>query len=260
MIWIPYELFAAWFFCVGLCIGSFLNVCIVRIPDHRSIVVPPSACPSCSTPIRWYDNIPLISYLLLRGRCRDCRIRISPVYPLVELIGGLIFLSLFLRHSLSIEILRGTIFLCCCVILFFTDLRHMILPDVVTLPAAAAGLLFAAVGLAPVTFLDAAAAAVAGALTLLAINGLYYLIRRRHGMGFGDVKMMLAVGAFLGTRGMLLTLIVASFTGGLYGAALLLAGKKADHALPYGTFLAAAAIFAYYGGQACTDWYVSLLR
>jgi leader peptidase (prepilin peptidase)/N-methyltransferase len=251
---------AVWLFVLGLCVGSFLNVCIARIPAERSVVSPPSACPGCLVPIHWYDNIPVISYILLRGRCRSCGGRISPVYPLVELAGGAIFLSLFLRHSLSAEMARGAIFLCCMLVLFFIDLRHMLLPNVITLPAAAVGVLFSAVHASPVFLLDAITAALAGAGTLLAVMGLYYGIRRRHGMGMGDVKMMLTIGAFLGLKGMFLTLVVSSLVGGLAGIALLISGKKFDYPLPFGSFLAPAAAFTYFVGTAPIDWYMALLR
>lgn len=260
MNWLPPEFLAVWFFAFGLCIGSFLNVCIARIPAERSVVFPPSSCPACGARIRWYDNVPVVSYLLLLGRCRVCRGRISPVYPLVELAGGSILMTQYLRFSLSWETVRGAIFLCALLILFFIDLRHYLLPDVMTLPVTAAGLAFSISGTTPVRLQDAVLAAVAGALTLLAMMGLYYLIRRREGMGMGDVKMMLAIGAFLGLRGTFFTLLVASLFGAIIGiTVLLLTRKKADYPLPFGSFLAPAAAFTYYAGSRPIDWYLHLL-
>lgn len=257
---IPAELLAAWFFAMGLCVGSFLNVCISRIPAQRSVVFPPSACPTCGSRIRWYDNIPLLSYLVLRGRCRRCHAWISPVYPLVELLGGAIFLAQFLREGLTVELARGSILLTCLVVLFFIDLRHMILPDIITYPSCLAGLAFAAAGLAPITVLDSLSGALGGAATLLFILGGYYLVRRRQGMGLGDVKMMLSVGAFLGLKGTYLALVAASLTGGVFSVGLLLLGKKFDYAIPFGTFLALGGAFSYFAGSGPLDWYLSLLQ
>ena len=261
MIWLPPIFYAIWLLIFGLCIGSFLNVCIARIPEGRSIVTPPSTCPSCSARIRWYDNIPLLSYLILLGRCRRCHTRISPVYPLVELAGGLIFFSLFLKNSFSAEMVRGSVFLCCLLVLFFVDLHHMLLPNVVTLPCAVIGILFALFHASPISLLDALGGGVGGALFLMSIMGLYYLFRGRLGMGWGDVKMMLAIGAFLGVKGMFLTLICACCAGAFYGLFLLLFyGKKLDHALPFGSFLAPAAALIYFGGDRLFELYVSVLQ
>lgn len=257
---LPPELVVTWLSMAGLSIGSFLNVCIARIPAGRSVVFPPSSCPGCDRPIRWYDNIPLISYILLRGRCRSCKAGISPVYPLVELTGGLILTGLYYEHGLSLELIRGSILLCCLVILFFIDFRHMILPDVVTIPGAVAGLFFSALSIGPVGFADAAGGAAAGALTLTLIMGLYYLVRRRLGMGWGDVKMMLLVGAFLGLKGTYLTMIMASFGGGLISILLLARGRGLDHAIPFGCFLAPATAISYLAGDAPLQWYIDLLR
>ncbi|MEW6364562.1 MAG: prepilin peptidase [Acidobacteriota bacterium] len=259
MEWIPAPVLTAWFFAVGLCIGSFLNVCIARIPEERSVVFPPSACPRCSARIRWYDNIPLLSYLLLLGRCRSCRGRISPVYPIVELVEGITLAGLFARNGISVELVRGLIFISCLVVLFFIDLRHMILPNVITFPCAVLGLLFSVLGAAPLRFVDALAGSCSGAAALLVVMGLYYLLRRRQGMGTGDVKMMLSVGAFVGLKGALFTLVAASLAGGLFSIGLLLAGRKFDSEVPFGCFLAPAAALAYVTASAPVDWYLSLL-
>lgn len=257
---LPPAVIAAWIAAVGLCVGSFLNVCIVRIPERRSVVFPSSACPSCGSLIRWYDNIPVVSYLLLHGRCRACSVRISPVYPLIELAGGAILLAQYGKAGASVELIRGTFFLSCLLVLFLIDLQHMILPDVITVPGAAVGLVFAGAGASPVSFLDSFAAAAAGALTLLIIMGVYYAVRRRQGMGMGDVKMLLTIGAFLGLKGTYLTLVAASLAGGIFSVGLLLAGRKLDYPIPFGCFLAVGAALAYYSGNAPLDWYLSLLR
>src|SRR6202046_2701232 len=225
---VPPELFIAIFvFLFGLIIGSFLNVCILRIPGGKSIVMPASACPKCAAPIRPYDNIPVLSYLFLRGKCRNCKTPISPMYPLVELITGILFLACYVAFGLSVETLKWAVFSAIMVVLVFTDLRERLLPDVVNFTGFALGLaisffikptdgtalwianhIFDFPPPAPVlSFADAIFGAAFGSSLLWLVSAGYFRLRGREGMGLGDVKMMLMAGAFLGTKRTLLTIL-----------------------------------------------------
>lgn len=231
------------FFLFGIVIGSFLNVCISRIPEGLSIVSPGSRCPRCETPIKPYDNVPILGWLWLRGKCRSCKLPISPMYPLIELITGLLFVGCYLSFGLTIETAKWITFSCLIVILTITDLRVRILPDVVNGPGFIAGLVFAYFvppndGFAmilnarlfdralPDSFLgvlDALIGAAFGSLFLWGAAALYKLVRKREGMGFGDVKMMAMVGAFLGLRGSFITILLGTALGSVLGLALVLA-------------------------------------
>lgn len=234
----------------GLLFGSFANVCIWRLPRERSIVFPPSACPGCGRRIRWYDNVPVIAWLLLRGRCRDCREPISPRYPLVEAIVGTLFGLAAARHpSAPGQLVAEALFGFCLVVLLFTDLDLQLLPALVTDGALAAGLAlsFFRTDLPP---LRAAMGAVAGGGVLLLISAGYRLVRRHEGMGSGDVRMLAMIGAFLGAPGALLTLVLASVVGALAGLALAAAGRPMRSTrLPLGVFLALAALVVLYAGD-----------
>jgi leader peptidase (prepilin peptidase)/N-methyltransferase len=241
------------FFLFGIVIGSFLNVCISRIPDGLSIVSPGSHCPRCDAPIKPYDNVPILGWLWLRGKCRSCALPISPMYPIVELATGLLFLSCYFTFHLTPATFKWLIFVCLLLILVVTDLRIRMLPDAVNWPGFAFGLglsyfipsndgaaFFLSLQLfhrvfspAVLGVVDALLGAAFGSLLLLGASALYRLIRGRDGMGLGDVKMMAMVGAFLGLRGAFLTILIGTFFGSLLGvsviAALYLARWK--HAL-----------------------------
>lgn len=267
-------------FVLGLLIGSFLNVCILRIPQGESIVLPPSACPKCGAKIRPYDNIPVISYLLLRGKCRGCRARISPMYPLVEVITAILFLGCYWTFGLTMETLKWCVFASIMIVLVFTDLRERILPDLVNFCGLGLGLVFSlfmpstdgtARLLAYTTFhslqstraislLDALLGAAAGGGLLWLVMEAYFRLRHREGMGLGDVKMMLMVGAFFGIKRTLLTIFAGSLLGTLLGMVFILArGKKSDYELPFGTFLGAAALLVVFFGTPVMNWYWRLL-
>ena len=252
IIWVFTALF-------GLAVGSFLNVCIHRLPRRLSLSSPPSRCGACKTPIAWRDNVPVLSYLMLGGRCRHCRAGISVIYPLVELAT----MALFLIHlwAFGVTLLGAVrlVFACAMLVLFFIDLEHQILPNRITLPGVVAGLvasLFVAPG-----FMSAFIGALLGGGVLWAIAEIYVRVRGIEGMGMGDVKMLGMIGAFLGLSLMLLTLIIASFAGALTGIALMAAGRgDLQQKLPFGTFLAAAAVFASLWGRPIVDWYASFYR
>jgi len=276
----PAILFGPFAFLFGLVIGSFLNVCIVRIPGGKSIVMPASACPKCGEPIRPYDNIPVLSYLILRGKCRACKTPISPMYPLVEFLTGLLFLACYGVFGLTIEALKWAIFSAIMIVLVFTDLRERLLPDVVNYTGLALGLILSfvtkptdgsALWLAnhifafppptPVlSFADAILGAALGSGLLWLVSEAYFRLRGREGMGLGDVKMMLMAGAFLGAKRTLLTILAGSVLGSVLGLIVILVRRKeADYELPFGTFLGAAALLVVFFGTPVVNWYQSLL-
>ena len=276
----PSILFGILAFLFGLIIGSFLNVCILRIPSGKSIVMPASACPKCGDPIRPYDNIPVLSYLILRGKCRKCKTPISPMYPLVEFLTGLLFLACYAVFGLTIEALKWAIFSAVMIVLVFTDLRERLLPDVVNYTGLALGLalsfftkptdgsalwlanhIFEFPPPAPVlSFADALIGTALGSGLLWLVSEAYFRLRGREGMGLGDVKMMLMAGAFLGVKRTLLTILVGSVLGSVLGLAVILARRQdADYELPFGTFLGMAALLVVFFGTPVVNWYQSLL-
>jgi leader peptidase (prepilin peptidase)/N-methyltransferase len=237
----------------GVAVGSFLNVCIHRLPLRESLAFPASHCPSCRTPIKPYDNIPLVSYVVLRGRCRACGASISMQYPIVEFTTGAVFLAAFLLFDSPI-IYQRLLFACAMIVLFVVDLEHRILPDVITLPGIALGLLFSF--FMPPGWRDSLIGLVVGGGSLWLMGEAYFRIRREEGMGFGDVKMLAMIGAFLGWKLMLLTLLMGSFIGSVIGVGMI-ASKRGDmkYALPFGTFLAVGALVASVLGDRIVRWY-----
>ena len=239
----------------GLVWGSFVNVLIHRLPQDTSVVFPPSACPKCKKPIAPYDNIPVLSYLLLWGRCRHCAVPISIRYPLVELMVGAASLVAYLRHGFGVEYGVEFAFGAAMVALVFIDYDHRILPNVITIPGALIGLLLAPIR-EPITFTQALAGAVLGAGLLYGVAEVYFRIRKLEGLGMGDVKMMAMVGAFLGWKGVLLTIFFGSLLGSLVGLVLMATrGKDLKTALPFGTFLGVAAVGTLLLGPPLIDWY-----
>ena len=241
---------------LGLAVGSFLNVCVHRLPRGQSLVRPPSRCPRCGYELRWYDNIPVVSYLVLGGRCRACREHIAVRYPALELAT----LALFLLHGavlgwtglLAVRLL----FACAMVVLFAIDLEHHLLPDAITLPGIAAGLLFSL--LLPPGIVDALLGVIVGGGVLWLIGEAYFRYSGQEGMGGGDVKMLAMIGAFLGWKLVLVTLVLSSVAGSLIGL-FVIAVKRGGmkYALPYGTFLALGALAASLAGDQLINWYVS---
>lgn len=244
----------------GLLVGSFLNVCIYRWPRDLSVVRPRSYCPACQHPLAWYDNVPLVSFVLLRGRCRHCQGLISWRYPLVELLTGGLFFSLALTHGPTLVALKWGVFTALLIGLIFADLEQQILPDELTLTGIVAGLLL--VALAPsqegvVSLLlpgewnparralfEALISGAFAAGLLWWIGLLYKVVRRREGMGFGDVKMVAMIGVFVGFQGALFTVVVGSLLGAVVGLSYTLAKRKPvlTQELPFGTFLGLAAL------------------
>ncbi len=239
----------------GLAFGSFTNVVICRLPLGKSVVFPPSACPHCEGLIRPYDNVPVLSYIFLLGRCRQCKTGISPRYPFVEAVVGAASLYAYLRHGLSLELFCEVGFVVAMVALVFIDYDHRILPNVITLPGTAAGLLLAWPR-ETITLTEALLGAALGAGLLFLVSEVYFRLRNIEGLGMGDVKMMGMVGAFLGWKGVLLTLFLGSFVGSIIGLGLMVVrGRNLKSALPFGTFLGLAALATLYVGPNLVEWY-----
>jgi leader peptidase (prepilin peptidase)/N-methyltransferase len=238
----------------GLIIGSFLNVVIYRLPLGQSLVKPRSRCRNCGYSLRWFDNIPVVSWLLLRGRCRKCGTSVSWQYPLVELITAILFVLTVWLTPVGPLLVSRLLLVCILIVLFGIDLEHQILPNSITLPGIAIGLLFSLI--APPGIRDALIGAVIGGGILYAIAAGYYLWRREEGMGMGDVKMLAMLGAFLGWKAVLVTLVLASFSGAIIGLAMM-AGQRGGmrYALPFGTFLAIGALAAMFVGDPLIAWY-----
>jgi len=240
----------------GLAVGSFLNVCIYRLPREESLVWPASHCTACNRPLAWYENVPVLSYFVLRGRCRTCRTRISATYPVVEIAAAAIAVAWYQQFGLSLLFASRLVFAFALVVLFVIDLRHRILPNVITLPGIAVGFAFSLV--APPGWLDSLIGLLAGGGALYLLAEGYYRIRGEEGMGMGDVKMLGMIGAFLGWKLMILTLVLSSLAGALVGG-LIIAWRKGDvkYALPFGTFLALGALVASLFGDGIVHWYMS---
>jgi leader peptidase (prepilin peptidase)/N-methyltransferase len=230
-------------FVLGAIIGSFLNVVILRLPEEgESIVYPASRCPSCRVPIPWYDNIPLLSFLLLRGHCRSCRAGISWQYPLVELAMALLSAALFLRFDLSFALLRGLFFTAALLAVSVIDLRLQIIPDRISLPGIVAGFLCSLVTPEPGWHSSAIGLLVGGGSLYLIAWG-YHALTGRDGMGGGDIKLLAMIGAFLGWQSLLFVLFASSLTGSLVGLACMWRqGRGGLTRIPFGPFLALAAV------------------
>lgn len=294
------------FFALGLAFGSFLNVCIYRLPQGLSVVQPRSACPNCKQPIAFYDNIPVVSWLMLRGRCRHCGTSISPRYVVVELLTGALFLACYAHFGLTLSTLKFVTLGFLLLGLIFTDAETQLLPDKMTLPGIVLGLLFSVIvpvndlvsqvlpGLVSMpaaaaswrwlSLMDAFLGALVGASFIYGAGAIYLRARGVQGMGFGDVKLMAMVGAFLGTRLTVFTLFTGSIAGSLFGLwtvsviwlkrlhrrkarlhesphdARRRAWESATIALrrfpmPFGVFLGAMALVAFFYGNRFLSWY-----
>jgi len=261
----------------GLLFGSFLNVCIVRLPRRQSILLPRSHCPHCKHTIRWYDNIPVVSYLLLRGRCRDCHTRISPQYAIVEALTAILLVATFLRYGLSPEFVKYSALVMLLIVLIFTDLRERLIPHAVTFFGIGLGLvlsLFIEVDSRPLgwlaermgvllpgtllSVLGALAGALIGGGLFYAVGTAFFILsgRTKEYLGFGDVMLMLMVGVFLGAPLTLLTILLGSFAGSIVALSVTLAAPRfRNYPWPYGTFLGIAAVYAVLDGQRLLEAY-----
>lgn len=258
-MWQGYAIAAAF----GLVIGSFLNVCIWRLPRKESIVSPPSSCPSCGARIRAWDNIPVLSYLLLLGRCRSCKVRIPARYPFVEAINALFYVAVLWRfgpglHAIALSALASAL-----IVITLIDMDHQIIPDKITLPGIALGLLCGWLILPDPFMRHVALGWQASLIGAVAGFTLFYAIAvlSRGGMGGGDIKFMAMAGAVTGWKGVLLTTFMGSFVGSIYGLSLVaFKGKGRKAKVPFGPFLAMGCLITLFMGQEILGWYLDAGR
>ncbi|MBI3752546.1 MAG: prepilin peptidase [Deltaproteobacteria bacterium] len=250
----PNTLIYIFTFIFGSMVGSFLNVCIHRIPEGKSIVFPPSSCPHCNNPIAFYDNIPIISYIMLLGRCRQCKSLISPRYPFVEFLTGFFSVILLKTFGFSIELPVYFIFAASLLVITFIDLKYQIIPDVISLPGIIVGFLVSY--FLPHGMLNSIIGILAGGGSLFLVAFGYQLITGREGMGGGDIKLLAMIGAFLGWKAVIITIFTGSFIGAVVGSALMLAkGKDTKYAIPFGPFLVIGALIALFCGKTLMKWF-----
>ncbi|MBN2332849.1 MAG: prepilin peptidase [Deltaproteobacteria bacterium] len=252
---VPETCIAVLLFLFGLALGSFFNVCICRIPREESVVSPPSHCPSCGQTISWWQNIPVFSYLLLRGRCFSCKQAISPRYVLVELLTGCLFLAVFLHGGWRLATISQLFFIALLIPITFIDLDYQIIPDRFSLGGIVLGFLssFCCSG---VSWQQSGLGIVVGGGTLWIIAEGYYRFTGREGMGGGDVKLLAMIGAFLGVKSLLLVILVSSLAGSLIGIMLMVRShRNSQYAVPFGPFLAFGAAVYLFWGEPLISWY-----
>lgn len=241
---------------IGLTIGSFLNVCIYRLPRGESVVFPPSRCTQCGRTLRWYHNVPVLSWLALRGRCGFCGARVAVRYPAIELLTACVFALHAPLVGWEPLLVPRLALAAALIVLAFIDLDFRILPNTITLPGTAAGIVLSF--WLPPGWRDAIIGALLGGGVLWAIGEAYFRLRGVEGMGMGDVKMLAMIGAWLGWKGVLVTLVLATCSGALVGVAMMLRRSHGlAYALPFGTFLSAGALVASLAGEPLFNWYLS---
>jgi leader peptidase (prepilin peptidase)/N-methyltransferase len=247
-------------FIFGLCIGSFLNVCIYRLPQSKSIVHPRSMCPKCETLIRFYDNIPILSYIALGGKCRHCKSPISFRYPVIEFLSGIFAVGVFLKYGLTFEALVYYTFVAALLVITFIDIDHQIIPDLITLPGIP--IFFAASLVLPqITLVESILGILIGGGSLFLVAWFYHLLTHKEGMGGGDIKLLAMMGAVIGWQGVLFTIFLASAIGTISGLLVMLKTRKTMKlAIPFGPFLAIGGTAYILFGPQLIAWYFNLLR
>ena len=244
----------------GALVGSFLNVCIFRLPKEESIIWPGSHCPHCKNAIKFYDNIPLVSYFLLRGRCRYCKGNISLQYPLVEGITALSSLFLIIKFGPSLSYLFYFAFVAALIVITVIDLYHQIIPDAISLPGIGVGLL-ASLLIPQITLFNSSIGILLGGGSLFIVATLYQWLFKREGMGGGDIKLLAMIGAFLGWKAVLLTILLSSLIGSVTGILMMvIKGKDFKYAIPFGPFLSLGAVISLFYGEEIVRWYLYLNR
>jgi leader peptidase (prepilin peptidase) / N-methyltransferase len=239
----------------GAMVGSFLNVCMIRLPKEESIVTPGSHCPHCHHPIEFYDNIPIISYIFLGGKCRYCKKRISFQYPLVEGVTAIGSFLLFLRYGPSWSYVFYFTFVAALIVVTVIDLYHQIIPDIISIPGIGIGVLGSLV-VSHITFLNSLLGILLGGGTLFIVGTVYQWLFKREGMGGGDVKLLAMIGAFLGWEAVILTILLSSLIGSIIGVFIMvLKGKNFKYAIPFGPFLSLGAIIALFYKDELISWY-----
>lgn len=242
-------------FIFGLLFGSFLNVCIYRIPANKSIVSPPSACPNCGYQLAWYDNIPVLSFIFLRGKCRKCKTEISLRYPMIEMLSGVVTLLLYVFFGLTLQFFFVVIIAFILIIITFIDIDHKLIHNRIVIVMLSIGLIYELV-VRPVSLLDALIGFFAASVPLLLIA-----ILSKGGIGGGDIKLMAVVGIFLGWQGVLLALFIGAVTGAIMGViGIILKKKKRKDVIPFGPFLCLGIITTIVYGQQLIDMYINLIN
>jgi leader peptidase (prepilin peptidase) / N-methyltransferase len=253
-----YEIEIFLVFVLGLIVGSFSNVCIYRIPRNESVIYPASHCPKCRNKIKPIDNIPLLSYILLKGRCRNCGSKISIQYPLVEFLTGLIYLIIYLIYGLSIQSLAYIILSSALIIITFIDLQEQMIPDVISLPGIVVGLILSFI-VPYMSFINSALGALVGGGIILIIAWVGSIIFKKEAMGGGDVKLTAMIGAFLGWRYTIISLFLGFFLGALIGIILIMTKiKKREDVIPFGPFIALGSIITLLWGEKILSWYIGI--
>lgn len=248
-------------FIFGACIGSFLNVCIYRIPQKKSIVFPGSFCPNCKNEIPFYYNIPVLSYIYLKGRCKFCKVPISIRYPMIEALTGFFAVAVYMRFGLGLTSLYWFLFISVLITISFVDIDHQIIPDVISLPGI---IIFASsfYFIPEMTWKQTLIGILAGGGSLLGVSYIYTLVRKQEGMGGGDIKLLAMIGAAVGLKGIFFTIFSASLLGTMAGVLMMLYNRTSDiqFKIPFGPFLSAGAVLYIFFGQQVIVWYFSLLE
>ncbi len=247
-------------FIFGACIGSFLNVCIYRIPQKKSVIFPGSSCPECKTKIPFYLNIPILSYLILRGKCSNCHTGISIRYPVVELITAFFALATVIKFNLTLEAIFWFSFIAILIIITFIDLDLQIIPDILSIPGIFVFAISAAI-VPGMTFQDTLLGILTGGGSLYIVAMVYYLIRKAEGMGGGDIKLLAMIGAATGWKGVLFTIFTGSLAGTIAGAVIMLMTRSVNTRLkiPFGPYLSVGAVIYVFWGTSLIHWYFNFL-
>lgn len=239
---------------VGAVVGSFLNVCIYRLPRGKSVVWPASSCESCGRELAWYENLPIVSWVALGAKCRTCRTPLSIRHPLIEALTAVMFAAAMWAYGPTLLLVSRLVFGCALIVLFAIDFEHYLLPNVITVPGIVVGFAFSVVT-HPGWVSSAMGIVFGGGILWLIAEG-YYRLRHEEGLGFGDVKMLAMIGAFLGWPLTIVTLMMASFAGAIVGVALIGMGRGMKYALPFGTFLSLGAALSAAVGESLLRWYL----
>lgn len=248
-------------FVFGACIGSFLNVCIYRLPINLSVVTPASSCTTCGNPIRFYDNIPIISYILLKGKCRNCGAGFSAKYPFIEFLAGLMAVLSWAYFGLTATAIVYFVFISSLIVVTFIDIQYRIIPNSITLPGIPTAILAASFLIPGMTFFKSVAGVLAGGGVLYLIAEIYVRMARIEGMGLGDVKLLAMIGALTGIRGVIVTVLLSSISGTIAGIASMIYKRKWDSrsSIPYGPFLSIGSIIYIFFGDQLVNWYFSFM-
>ncbi len=252
------DLISIYLFVIGACIGSFLNVCIYRLPEEKSIISPPSHCPFCKNKLKWYHNIPILSYIFLRGKCAYCNKKISIIYVIVELLSGISLIVNYHFYGFSFNFFFYSIFIFLLLIVIFADIKYMIIPDEISIGGTIIGFIFSFFPTS-INWKQSLLGILIGGGILLFIIISYYFITKKEGMGGGDVKLLAMIGAYLGPKSIFFVIFFGSFLGVLIGVPfMLLKGKDRNLQIPFGPFLSVAAIIYLYFGDKIINLYLNL--